>query len=70
MFVTTDEDLKVGDLVRIWSNIIYQDHYKKVPELAIVSRFYRKDVSVRGYWLFWNSKGEFSCEHHRVELVR
>ena len=29
MFKTTDEDLKVGDLVRVWSHIIYQDHYKK-----------------------------------------
>ena len=69
-FKTTDEDLKRGDLVRVWSHIIYQDHYKKVSELAVVSRYYRPNVSVRGYWLFWNNKrGEFSHEYDRVELV-
>ena len=45
MFKTTDKDLKVGDLVRVWSHILYQDHYKKVSELAVVSRYYRSNVA-------------------------
>ena len=44
-FKTTDEDLKVGDLVRVWSHTIYQDHYEKVSELAVVSRYYRPNVA-------------------------
>jgi len=68
-FKTTDEDLKVGDLVRVWSHILYQDHYKRESELAVVSRYYRSNVASSGYWLFYNHKGEFSCELHRIELV-
>jgi hypothetical protein len=68
-FKTTDKDLKVGDLVRVWSHILYQDHYKKVSELAVVSRYYCSNVASSRYWLFYNHKGEFSCELHRVELV-
>jgi hypothetical protein len=69
-FKTTDEDLKRGDLVRIWSYIIHRYHYEKVSELAIVSRYYRRDVSSRGHWLFHNHKGEFSCTLHRVEIIK
>ena len=68
-FKTTDKDLKRGDLVRVWSWWIHQDHYKRESELAIVSRYYRQNVSVGGYWLFYNHKGEFSCDLHRIELV-
>ena len=68
-FKTTDEDLKVGDLVRVWSHILYQDHYKRESELAVVSRYYRQNVASSGYWLFYNHKGEFSCDLHRIELV-
>jgi len=68
-FKTTDKDLKRGDLVRVWSHILYQDHYKRESELAVVSRYYRSNVASSGYWLFYNHKGEFSCELHRIELV-
>jgi len=69
-FKTTDEDLKVGDLIRIWYNDYTETGFGAVSELAVVSRYYRPNVSVRGYWLFWNNKrGEFSCELHRIELV-
>ena len=68
-FKTTDEDLKRGDLVRVWSWWIYQDHYKSDSQLAIVSRYYRSNVASGGYWLFYNHKGEFSCDLHRIELV-
>jgi len=70
-FKTTDEDLKVGDLIRIWYNDFTATGIEAVSELAVVVRYYRPNVSVRGYWLFWNGKrGEFSCEYERVELVR
>jgi len=70
-FKTTDEDLKVGDLVRVWSNRVSpslknRDTYS---QLAVVSRYYRSNIASSGYWLFYNHKGEFSCELHRVELV-
>ena len=68
-FKTTDEDLKRGDLVRVWSWWIHQDHYKRESELAVVSRYYRQNVASSGYWLFYNHKGEFSCDLHRIELV-
>ena len=68
-FKTTDEDLKRGDLVRVWSWWIHQDHYKRESELAVVSRYYRSNVASSRYWLFYNHKGEFSCELHRIELV-
>ena len=68
-FKTTDEDLKRGDLVRVWSHILYQDHYKKVSELAVVSRWHRSALHKKGRWLFYNHKGEFSCDLHRIELV-
>jgi hypothetical protein len=68
-FKTTDEDLKRGDLVRVWSHILYQDHYKRESELAVVSRYYRPNVASSGCWLFYNHDGEFSCELHRIELV-
>lgn len=73
MFMTTDEDLKVGDLVRIWSShvkpsLTNRDTYS---ELAIVARYHRPNVSVRGYWLLWNGKrDEFSRPNHQIELVR
>lgn len=67
-FKTTNEDLKPGDLVRIWCRTIYPD-YKNYSILALVSRYYRKDVSNRGYWLFYTHEGEFSCDLHRVEIV-
>ena len=73
MFVTTDEDLKVGDLVRVWSGHVRPSPTNRdtYSELAIVARYHRPNVSVMSYWLFWNGKrGLFSCEDHRVELVR
>jgi hypothetical protein len=71
-FKTTDEDLKRGDLVRVWSNRVKpslknRDTYS---QLAVVSRYYRPNVASSGCWLFYNHKGEFSCGLHRVELVR
>jgi hypothetical protein len=69
-FKTTNEDLKVGDLIRIWYNDFTATGFEAVSELAVVVRYYRPNVSVRGYWLFWNNKrGEFSHEYDRVELV-
>jgi len=69
-FKTTDEDLKVGDLIRIWYNDFTATGIEAVSELAVVSRYYRPNVASSGCWLFYNHNGEFSCELHRVELVR
>ena len=71
-FKTTDKDLKVGDLVRVWTNrVTASGHRDTYSELAIVTHYHRPNVSVRGYWSLWNGKrGEFSRPNHQIELVR
>jgi len=71
-FKTTDEDLKRGDLVRIWSKWLRPSLKNRDThsEFAIVSRYYRPNVASSGYWLFYNHNGEFSCELRRVELEK